>query len=269
MSSTADLLAQLKQELKLAGLTYARLAGELGLAESSVKRMFALGDMPLSRIDEICRVLKLDFAELAAAVVAAQPQRLELTPEQENALVADPKLLLAAISCLSQWTFEQILASYRYEEAELVACFAQLDRLGVIELRPLNRYRLRVDKLFRWRPDGPVMAYFRAAVVPDFYAGGFDGEGEQLLLVHGEIGIGQAGQFNERLARLAQDFAQQHLADQKLPEDQKRPYTLITSMRSWLFAPFRALKRPAAPRPPATATGQRVHRLAAKGRTGR
>jgi hypothetical protein len=243
MSSSADLITVLKQELKLAGITYAQLAVALGLAESSVKRMFALGDMPLTRIDEICRVLKLDFADLARALTAAQPQRLELTPEQERALVADPKLLLAAISCLSQWTFEQIVASYQYSEAELVACLTRLDHLGVIELRPLNRYRLRVDKLFRWRPDGPVMAYFREQVVPDYYAGGFDGEGEQLLLVHGEIGRAQSGAFNERLARLAQDFAQQHLADQRLPDDQKRPYTLIIGMRSWLFRPFRQLQR--------------------------
>jgi len=42
---------------------------------------------------------------------------------------------------------------------------------------------------------------------------------------------------------VAQDFAQQHLADQKLPADQKRPYTLVIGMRSWLFAAFRDLKR--------------------------
>jgi hypothetical protein len=245
MSSSADLITVLKQELKLAGITYAQLAVALGLAESSVKRMFALGEMPLTRVDEICRVLKLDFTDLARALTEAQAQRLELTPEQERALVADPKLLLAAISCLSQWTFDQILSSYTYSEAELIACLARLDHLGVIELRPLNRYRLRVDKLFRWRPDGPVMAYFREQVVPDYYAGGFDGEGEQLMLVHGEIGHSLAALFNERLTRLGQDFAQQHLADQKLPEDQKRPYTLIIGMRSWLFAPFRNLQRSA------------------------
>jgi hypothetical protein len=65
------------------------------------------------------------------------------------------------------------------------------------------------------------------------------------MLVHGEIGHSLAALFNERLTRLGQDFAQQHLADQKLPEDQKRPYTLIIGMRSWLFAPFRNLQRSA------------------------
>lgn len=102
MSTTADLIRVLKAELKTAGITYAQLARELDLAESSVKRMFAHGDMPLSRIDEICRVLRTDFAELSRRVADESPQRSELTAEQERAVVADRKLLLAAICCLSQ-----------------------------------------------------------------------------------------------------------------------------------------------------------------------
>ena len=68
MSTTADLVTTLKKELKAAQMTYADLARELGMAESSVKRMLAKGDMPLSRIDAICRVLRLDFADLARRV---------------------------------------------------------------------------------------------------------------------------------------------------------------------------------------------------------
>jgi len=243
MSSTAALIATLKAELKSAGLTYADLARELKMAESSIKRMFAKGDMPLTRIDEIARVLKTDFAELARRVADAQPLRRELTQEQERAVVADRKLLLVAICCLSQWSFEQIVSSYTISEAETVKCLAKLDRLGIIELRPLNRYRLRVAKTVRWRPNGPVMRYFREHVVGDYFSGGFDGDGEMLSLVHGQIGRGLAESFNQRLARIAQDFAQQHVADQKLPPEHKRPYTIVVGMRSWLFSVFRDLKR--------------------------
>jgi hypothetical protein len=82
------------------------------------------------------------------------------------------------------------------------------------------------------------------------------------MLVHGEIGRGQSGAFNERLTRLAQDFAQQHLADQKLPDDQKRAYTLVIGMRSWLFAPFRSLQRHAgsAAGQPQALAGRRIVR---------
>ena len=243
MSTTADLIRVLKAELKSAGITYAALAAQLGMAESSVKRMFAQGDMPLSRIDAICRVLRTDFAELSRRLADEQPARMELTQEQERAVVADRRLLLAAICCLSQWTFEQMLASYRYEPAELVGLLLQLDRLGIIELREHNRYRLKVSKTFRWRPHGPVMQFFRAEVVPDYFRGGFDGEGEQLMLVHGEINRALAPVFNERLARIGADFARQHLADQRLPEAEREGYTLLLAMRSWEFEAFASMRR--------------------------
>ena len=243
MSTTQDLVTALKAELKAAGITYADLARELGMAESSIKRVFAKADMPLSRIDEVLRVLKMDFADLARQVADAQPLRRELTHEQEAAVVADRKLLLVAICALSQWTFEQIVATYTLSEAECVKCLLQLDKLGFIELRPLNRYRLKVAKGFRWRPNGPAMQYFRRNVVDDYFSGGFDGEGEMLMLVHGQVGRSLAATFKERLQRVGQDFAQQHLADQKLAPEQKRPYTLVVGMRSWLFAAFRDLKR--------------------------
>ncbi len=243
MSSTQTLITVLKAELKAAGLTYAALARELGLAESSVKRMFAKGEMTLSRLDQICRVLRTDYAELSRQVADAQPLRHELTAEQEAAVIADPKLLQVAICVLSLWTLEQIVATYRLSEVEGVKYLLRLDRLGIIELRSMNRYRLHVAKTFRWRADGPVMKYFRSQVVGDYYRGGFDGEGELLMLVHGQVGRSLAALFNERLQRLAADFAQQHLADQKLPAELKRPYTLLIGMRSWLFAAFRDLKR--------------------------
>jgi transcriptional regulator with XRE-family HTH domain len=243
MSTTQALIDRLKAELKSAGLTYAALARQLGMAESSVKRMFARGEMPLTRVDEICRVLKTDFSDLARQVADVAPQRRELTLEQEKAVVADRKLLLMAICCLSQWTYEQIVTTYTFSDAECVKYLAQLDRLGVIELRALNRYRLHVAKTFRWRADGPVMRYFRKEALADYYSGDFDEEGEMLMLVHGQIGRSLAALFNERLQRVGQDFAQQHLADQRLPADQKRSYTVLIGMRSWLFAAFRDLKR--------------------------
>jgi DNA-binding Xre family transcriptional regulator len=243
MSTTADLVTVLKKELKTARMTYADLAKALGMAESSVKRMLARGDMPLSRIDAICRVLRLDFADLARQVADAQPLLAELTEAQERAVVADKKLLLAAICVLSQWTLEQITGSYRLSEAECIGYLAQLDRIGIIELKPQSRYRLKLAKTFRWRPHGAVMDYFRENALLDYFSGGFNGPGEGLLLVHGAISRVLAPSFMERMQRVAQDFAQQHQADQKLPEKDREGYTLLLAMRSWEFGAFTALRR--------------------------
>jgi DNA-binding Xre family transcriptional regulator len=229
MSTTADLVTALKKELKTAQMTYADLAKALDSA------------MPLSRIDAICRALALDFADLARRVAESQPLLKELSQEQERAVVADKKLLLMAICVLSQWTLEQVTATYRLTEAEGIKYLAQLDRIGIIELRPLNRYRLKLAKTFRWH--GPVMNYFREHALLDYFAGGFDGPGEGVLLVHGTISRGLAPAFMERMQRVAQDFAQQHLADQKLAPRELEGYTLLLAMRSWEFEAFTGMRR--------------------------
>jgi hypothetical protein len=255
LSTTADLVTALKAELKRAGITYAMLAAELGVAESTIKRSFAQGEMPLSRVDEVLRVLKLDFAELARSVAESQPLRRELSVQQEAALVADERLLLVAMCCLSQWQFEQITATYRLSEADVVKALTRLDHLGVIELRSLNRYRLRVAKTFRFRPQGPLMGYFRERVVADYFQGSFDAPGELLLVLHGQVSPAAAEALNERLTRVAQDFATQHALAQKLPADQKQPYTLVVGMRSWLYAGLKQWLRPAS-----ASTTVRTHR---------
>ena len=245
MSTTVHLIALLKSELRSAGITYAALAERLGMAESSVKRMFARGgDLPLSRIDDICRVLNLDFADLARRIADTQPLLVELTLAQEKAVVADRTLLVVAICVISQVPAEEILATYELSEVQLVKALTQLDRIGIIDLRPGNRYRLKVAKGFRWLPHGPVMDFFRREVLHDYFAGGFDGESEMLMVVHGEIGRSLASSFRERLLRVGQDFANQHLADQKLPPEQRRPYTIVIGMRSWLMAALAEMLRP-------------------------
>lgn len=82
---------------------------------------------------------------------------------------------------------------------------------------------LKFAKTFRWRPQGPVMRFFREEAVGDYHSGGFDGEGELPIVVRGRIGRSLATGFVERPRRVGQDFAAQHLADQRLPAEHKRP----------------------------------------------
>ncbi len=75
---------------------------------------------------------------------------------------------------------------YAFSEAKCIEYLAQLDRLGVIGLRPLNPYRSS------------------AVIMPSL-----------------------AATLVERLRRVVHDFAQAHLAEQRLPEEQRTPYTLL------------------------------------------
>ena len=61
--------------------------------------------------------------------------------------------------------------------------------------------------------------------------------------MHGSISRTLAPSFVERLQRVAQDFAQQHQAEQKLAASDREGYTLLLGMRNWEFALFAQLRR--------------------------
>jgi Cro/C1-type HTH DNA-binding domain len=243
LSDTALLIDVMKQELKAQDMTYAHVAEALEMSESSVKRMFSKKEMPLTRVDDICRLLNTDFAEISRRVSLAIPLMSELTYDQEVAVSKDPKMLLFAICVLSYWTFEQITSTYQIDDAQATAYFVQLDKLGFIELKPLNRYRLKVAKTFTWRSDGPVRQYFLTHAVGEYFGGRFDGEGETLMMVHGNINEAMAPTFVERLQRLGQDFSAQHLADQKIDPKHRDGFTMIVGFRRWEFSAFTGLRR--------------------------
>jgi transcriptional regulator with XRE-family HTH domain len=243
MSSTDRLFHVLRADMKAAGLTYRALAERIGMSESSVKRMFSEQDMPLTRLAQVSEAVGTAFEDLLARAARTAPELARLTLDQERALVADPRLLLVAICCLSQWSAEQMLATYTLTPAEAVAALTRLDRLGLIELRPGNRYRLAVGRSFHWRREGPVIAYLRRHVVDEFFDADFDGRGEALVTVHGQLSAAGAAEMAQRVGQLAGAFVQRQREDQRDPGTDCDGYTLIVGLRSFELGAFTAMRR--------------------------
>ncbi|MBB4841935.1 DNA-binding Xre family transcriptional regulator [Paucibacter oligotrophus] len=245
MSTPEVLLQVLRSEMRVAGLTYKGLGDKLGLSESSIKRMFSQGDMSLTRMAQICKAVGVAMDDVLRQAADATPHADTLTLEQEKSLVSDPKLLLVAISCLGHWTMEQIVETYEISETECIGYLVKLDRLALIELKPGNRYRMRVSLAFRWLPDGPVQHFFRRAVVDDYFAGRFDGQGESLLCVHARLSDASAMELVHKIRQLAGELARLHQDDQRLPLKDRDGYTLMLGFRSWEFRQLTAMRRKA------------------------
>ncbi|MCU7376509.1 helix-turn-helix transcriptional regulator [Paucibacter sp. O1-1] len=243
MSSPELLLQVLRSEMRAANMTYRGLAERLDLSESSIKRMFSQGDMSLSRLAQVCKVIGVALEDVLRQAADAAPQSDTLTLAQERALVADAKLLMVATCCLGHWTLEQIIETYAISEAECIGYLLKLDRLALIELKPLNRYRLRVSRAFRWLPDGPVQQLMRQHVVGDYFAGRFDGPGETMLCVHGRLSDPSAQELVQKIHQLAAELARLHQDDQRLQPALRDGYTLLLGLRSWEFSQFTAMRR--------------------------
>jgi transcriptional regulator with XRE-family HTH domain len=247
------LVEALKRLLKAQGITYAQVAAKLGLSEAGVKRMFSRRDFTLQRLEHICRVAHIEFDELARAASDDRAGIARLTPEQERALVSDPKLMLVALCAVGNWTFEQIVDTYAIPRAECVRCLTHLDRQRIIELAPGNRIRPLISRTFSWLPDGPIQRYFRARVEAEYLESKFERNDELFLFVSGMLSRHSASELIGRLREVAREFAALHREDIALPLAERHGTSLLLATRAWEPRAFRNLRR--ADRPPAPAGG--------------
>jgi transcriptional regulator with XRE-family HTH domain len=243
MTEIARLITTLKQRFKAAGLSYRDVARALGLSEPSVKRLLGNGRISVERLAQICDLLGLTMAELLQEAEMSVPNVHTLTPEQEARLVSDNKFLLVAVCALNHWSVDDIISVYRLTAAESIKYLLELDRMGIINLKPGNRIRLLVARDFDWLPDGPIRRFFLQNGLPDFMNSGFDAPDASMSFVHGMLTKGALDQLNDELFKLRTKFAALH--DQSSSEhlSEKSGTGLVLAMRVWEPEAFKALRR--------------------------
>lgn len=242
MTIAIDLIQALKRGLKAQGMTYRELALRLDLSEAAVKRMFSRRAMNLERLEAVCGVLGLGLAELAAEADRGRTPMERLAEAQEQALCADPALLLALFLTINRWRQEDVLAHFRFSLPEWTGLLVRLDRLGVIELLPGNRARLLTARNFRWRTDGPMERHFRHALLGDYFADPFDGEQDALFLLTGSLSPDGVGQLRRRLEEVSREFDGLLARDATLPAESRVGVSVVLAQKPWLlqlFAPYR------------------------------
>lgn len=243
MSQITPILTTLKRELKAQGITYIEVAARLDLSESSIKRLFSENRLSLHRLEQLCQLLGMEISDLVQKMNEQRKQLNMLTEEQEREVVEDQKLMLMALSVLNHWTFEEILATYELTEPEAIQLLARLDRLKIIELLPLNRFRLIVASDFRWIPEGPIQRFFRSEVQPGFMQSSFANPGEKFLFRSGMLSRGSNATLIKKMERLIAEFNELHDEDAGLPLTERFGSSILVALRPWEFGFFRGLRK--------------------------
>ena len=241
--TTSNLVELLKRRLKAHGVTYAQVATRLHLSEASVKRMFSRQDFTLQRLEDVCRVVGIDLAQLARTLSEEQPSATHLTAEQEQEIISDPKLCLIALCAVGNWTLDQIVDTYTIDRVECIGYLARLDKIRIIELAPDNRIRPLIGRTLTWLPNGPFQRYFRSRVEAEYLSSSFRRSDELFLFLNGMLSSKSTAELVARLRKLAEDFAEMHRDDRALPLGQRHGTSVLLATRPWEPRAFRALRR--------------------------
>ena len=222
MNRTTSLLETLKKYLKAKGITYRQLAADMQLSEASVKRLFSRKTFTLERLEEVCRILDIDFYDLA--LMDEQRNRNAaniLTIEQERFLAQDPKLFVFLYFLVNGWTVQLIKEEYDYSEIEANKMLGQLERLGVLERHPNDRIRLLISKNIFWQTDGPLQEQYNLAFMDDFMQSQFNHPNEYLVFAPGQLvaGVAAAGHIVTFRSGQNREKARRHQKLQTGPDE--------------------------------------------------
>lgn len=244
MSQAENLIKALKTAIRQHRKTYADIARSLGLSEVSVKRLFAKKDLSLTRLEQICHSIGMTLSELVESANRATPPISQLTPEQEQELAADTRLLLVAYLAMNRWQFDDMIRYYDFEQHELIRLLARLERLHILQLLPLNRIRLLTSRNFSWRKDGPIQKIYAEQIQRDLFNSRFEDKNETFVFLGGALSENSLAKLHGRIRELVREFDVLAEEDQKLPRNLRKSTGAVFAVRPVEFSIFKKYKRP-------------------------
>lgn len=233
---TREIVETLKKVLKARGMTYAELAKKLHVSTPTVKRLFSEQSFTLERLEQVLRILEMDFYEVAKLSRGANGAIGELTHEQEAALAKDARLFSIFWLITNEWRFDEIAAEFRVSAAQLTTYYARLDRAGLIDWRPGNVARLKVPKHYVWRRGGPLRKAYGLRVITEFMRARFDSPVDAFHFEALELTNESAVVLKRRLERVAIEINELVEADATAPAKRRIALGVLLAARPWTIS---------------------------------
>ena len=249
MRSYEALVKELKLALREGGIRYADVARALGLSEASVKRLFASGKFTLDRLEQVCALAGMDTADLVERLAQRGSRITQLTDEQEQSLMADPRLFLMTYLIFNGWSAADISRVYDFGPADVDALIDRLADIGIVRRRPGGRVRYLLTRNFTWRKDGPMQRFVERVILPEFFHSRFDEPEAEFRFFAAALSPASAAQLRRSIMRLVHEFNELAEHDAALPMHERQGVAGVLAMRPMHFSGFSRYRRgPAAGR---------------------
>ena len=236
MEQKTALLKTLKRYLKAKGLNYKTLATEMNLSESSVKRLFSRQTFSLDRLDEVCRILDIDFFDLALMTRQNRSASSEmLSFNQEKTLAEDPKLFSLLLLLTNGWPLSMIIGEFEFSELEITEMLGRLEEMGLIEVHPNNSVKLLVSSDTFSRKGGPLWKKYQKLVLGEFFDYLFNTPSDEVIFNQGQLSEASIKLFRKKVEKLSKEFEELSEMDAALPFNDRYGTGLIVGFRPWTF----------------------------------
>ncbi|MFO0597946.1 MAG: helix-turn-helix transcriptional regulator [Myxococcaceae bacterium] len=221
-------LDTVKQLLRAQGVTYRELGKAMGLSLSSVKRLLSARDFSAERIERVCRHLNLGFFELMRLVEQrSRHEHSVLTPKQEAAFVADPRLFWFFLYIAKQNPLARLESRFKLTRAQVLKYLLRLDALGLVEVREGTSFKLKAAPHITWSRGGPIDRWLYEMGRKVFLESRFDQKNEFFRFYIVKFTDESYFQFRARLESLTQEILEKSLDLDLMSAEARRTAVLV------------------------------------------
>ncbi len=231
MGQASKIVAALKKTMKASGITYLKLAKELNLSESAIKRSFAEESFSLDKLEKISEILGITFIELAKMADNSHDDRKKtLSLEQEEALSFDLDLFKIFYLILRQWKIDEIESQFKIPKVNLEKSLLALDKLKLIELHSERRIKLLVNRNVKWIKNGPIYKIFEHEMKNKFLNRDFVKNNEKFVFLSGNLSESSQNTLKQRVKSFEKEIENLIAMDVVLEKTQTESMVIVLAM---------------------------------------
>lgn len=242
MASAEIYFDQIKSILKARGLTYRDVGRHLGLSEPSVKRIFSHKNLDFDRLLKLCDFLDVTLEDVLR-LASGRGVQGRLSVEQERLLVRDPKLFVVFLLLQRRWSTREILAHYKFSNAELNRHLLTLEKNELIDLKPGDRVKIKFDESLEWIEGGPIVQMYESQVKGEFLSYKFNLKADRLNMILREVSPTTYEVLLRRIDKFVADVDMITKADFGAKKSETKSIAVMVGARPWILSVVESYRR--------------------------
>lgn len=160
----------LKNLMKSKKATYESMAKALKTSPATIKRRLNGDDLTLKQLKELASALEVSFYEIIELSKYVKREPHLFTPEQESLLASDFKIKMLFRYILSGVSFANIKSQLKMSEKDLRKHARELEKVGLAQLLPGDRFAALIHYPVRWQPNGLLHKTYGEMVLKNIFA---------------------------------------------------------------------------------------------------
>lgn len=230
-------MAELKKALKRQNTSYAELARQMDLPESTLKKWFNADDGSFNRINMICQAMGLSVFGVIKNAEEQNVQTFTFHEAQQLHFMKDKESFVVYwLLVYERLSVDEVIQKLEINKDEINKILLRLDRLQLVQFGAEDSLKIPKMRPIRWKFEGTFMTeLLRDWVTKLFKDNLLNKKGSALMLQFFQLTPQSEDEFRREIAQLEEKYARRTILELNNPSQKLKQIRYISALAEGSF----------------------------------